>query len=342
MKIAMTSYYLPPQDRIGAGYMQHYLANAYVRAGHCVTMFSPVRVKSEDALYDLVTVPVGESNRFFRFARNLRKQDLRTFDVLHTGSESFLLGGKRRPYHICTYHGACLAEAIHAKSIKDRVRMVIFAMAEIVQCLVADRNVCVSRDTRRYIPLAKEVIWNGVDRTQFRPGPPKSAAPSILFVGELDSRKRGRELVEIFRTVIRPAVPNAELWIARDGTPVEVEGVHVFGRVSLEKLIELYQTAWIFCLPSSYEGFGVPYIEAMSSGTPVVATPNAGAKEVLENGKYGRIADLPQLGATLLEILQSDTERERLTNLGLSRAEDFDWQRIVELYLSTVPKSLPN
>ena len=339
MKIAMTSYYLPPQDRIGAGYMQHYLANAYVRAGHCVTMFSPVREKADDALYELVSVPVGERNRFFRFARNLRNQDLRAFNVLHTGSESFLLAGKRRPYHICTYHGACLAEAIHAKTVKDRVRMLIFAVAEIAQCLVANRNVCVSRDTSRYIPLAREVIWNGVDRTQFRPGPAKSAAPSILFVGELDSRKRGRELVEIFRTVVRPAAPDAQLWIARDGTPVEVEGVHVFGRVSLEKLIELYQTAWVFCLPSSYEGFGVPYIEAMSSGTPVVATPNAGAKEVLEEGKYGRIAELPELGSTLVEVLKSAEERERLTQLGLERAEDFDWQRIVERYLSTVPSA---
>ena len=122
MKIAMASYYLPPYDRIGAGYMQHYLANAYVHNGHQVAMFSPAQEKADDALYELVSVPVGRHNRFFQFAWNLRRQDFSHFDILHTGSESFLLFGKRRPYHICTYHGSCLAEAIHARKMKDRPR----------------------------------------------------------------------------------------------------------------------------------------------------------------------------------------------------------------------------
>ena len=82
----MAAYYLPPQDRIGAGYMQHYLANAYVRAGHDVTMFSAARTKADDALYNLVSVPVGDRNRFFRFALQLRRQPLSEFGLLHTGS----------------------------------------------------------------------------------------------------------------------------------------------------------------------------------------------------------------------------------------------------------------
>src|SRR5258708_39664396 len=105
MRIAMVSFYLPPRDVIGAGYMQHYLANAYVRAGHSVTMFSPVAEKADDALYDLATLEVSGSNRFFRFAWNLRGQDLSAYDLLHTGSEAFLLLGKRRPFHITTFHG---------------------------------------------------------------------------------------------------------------------------------------------------------------------------------------------------------------------------------------------
>jgi len=332
----MVSYYLPPLDRIGAGYMQHYLANAYVRAGNSVTMFSPVTDKSEDALYDLVTIPIQGRNRFFRFAWKLRRQAFTDFDMLHTGSEAFFLFGQKRPYHITTYHGSCLAEAIHSRRLQDRIRMLVMALAETGQCLLSDRNVCVSHNTRRYIPLAREVIWNGVDQTCFQPGLPKSTAPSILFVGELDSRKRGRALLEAFEREVRQFVPNAELWIVRDTTAIESPGVLSFGRVSLAKLIELYQTAWVFCLPSSYEGFGVPYIEAMSSGTPVVATPNAGACEVLEEGKFGRIVPLPELGKVLIEVLENSNERKRLTELGLRRAKDFDWPTIVERYLETV------
>jgi hypothetical protein len=57
LKIAMTSYYLPPMDRIGAGYMSHYLANFYQKAGHQVTMFSPPReisLRLESARYRLL------------------------------------------------------------------------------------------------------------------------------------------------------------------------------------------------------------------------------------------------------------------------------------------------
>ncbi len=333
----MAAFYLPPQDQIGAGYMQHYLANAYVAAGHRVTMYTPVQQLAAGALYEHVHLPSGTRNRFARFAWNLRNQDLSKYDLLHTGSESFLLGGKRRPYHIATYHGSCLAEALYARTNRDRLRMLCLAIAEIAQCFVADRNVCVSRNTRRYLPLAREVIWNGVDRTRFSAGASKSAAPSIFFVGTLESRKRGAELLDVFQRQIRPLLPEAELWIAREQTPVVAEGVRWFGPVSQDKLIELYQKAWVFCLPSSYEGFGVPYIEAMSCGTAVVATPNAGALEVLEGGRFGIIADLPNLGRALLAILQNEDERERMQTVGLTRAADFDWKRIVAAYLSTVP-----
>lgn len=332
----MTSYYLPPLDRIGAGYVTHYLANAYVKAGHDVTMFSPERERAEDALYHLRAVPVGKRNRILRFAWNLRKLDYTGFDLLQTGGDVCWLFGKKRPHHIATYHGSCLAEAIHSTDFRSRLRMFLLGLTELATCGVADRNVCISYNTRRYIPFAREVIWCGVDRTVFKPGTEKSASPSILFVGTMGSRKRGAELLEIFQHEIRPVMPRAELWIAREDKPVVAEGVRWFGRVSLEKLVELYQNAWVFCLPSSYEGFGVPYIEAMACGTAVTATPNVGALEVLENGKYGNIADLSQMGQTLLSVLQEESERGRMECLGLERAKEFDWNRIVTAYLAPV------
>jgi phosphatidylinositol alpha-mannosyltransferase len=337
LKIAMTSYYLPPMDRIGAGYMSHYLANFYQKAGHQVTMFSPPREKADDALYDLRPVPVGKSNRSFRFAWNLRDIDYSSFDLLHTAGDACWLAGKKRPHHIATFHGSCLAEAIYSPDFRSRLRMFLLGLAELATCAVADRKVCVSYNTRRYMPFVREVIWNGVDRAAFTPGAEKSAAPSILFVGTMGYRKRGAELLKIFQEQIRPVFPEAELWIVREQTPVVADGVRWFGPVSQEKLIELYQKAWVFCLPSSYEGFGVPYIEAMSCGTPVVATPNVGALEVLEHGKFGKIADLPALGEAIITLLQDGPERLRLRDNGLERANEFDWPGIVEAYLSSVP-----
>ncbi len=83
------------------------------------------------------------------------------------------------------------------------------------------------------------------------------------------------------------------------------EGVTVTGRLSDEELASWYRRAWVFCLPSTYEGFGIPYAEALLSGTPVVASPNPGARYVLADGKYGRIVEDPELGSSILELLSS-------------------------------------
>lgn len=336
MKIACISYYLPPVDLIGSGMQMHGLANAYVRHGHQVTMFSPYAKGADDALYQLCPVPVGNRNRVIRFAWNLRKQDFSQFDMLHAAMDDYLLLGKRRPFHIRTFHGSCLAEAMHIRGTRNRLRMLFLGLTEWLSCSVAHRRVCVSANTRRYIPFAREVIPNGVDLQIFRPGEDKSEHPSILFVGTMGYRKRGQMLLDIFEREILPRVPDAELWIAREPAPVNEKGVSWFGPVPLTELVRLYQRAWVFCLPSSYEGFGVPYIEAMACGTPVVATPNAGACEVLDGGRYGVLTEPEKLGQALLEVLRDADRRNDLAARGLVRAQEFGWDRIVAAYLGPV------
>jgi glycosyltransferase involved in cell wall biosynthesis len=70
----------------------------------------------------------------------------------------------------------------------------------------------------------------------------------------------------------------------------------------------------------------------MACGTPVVATPNPGAREVLQNGASGLLAREPRLGQALLNLLQDESHRADLTQKGLLRAQDFCWQRIANAY----------
>ena len=139
--------------------------------------------------------------------------------------------------------------------------------------------------------------------------------------------------MEIFRDAVRPAIPTAQLWMVCTDAPA-ADGVTVFGTVSTERLADLYRRAWVFCLPSSYEGFGVPYIEAMASGTPVVATPNPDAREVLDGGRYGVLAKPEELAGSFIKLLTDANERERLAALGLERAKMFGWDCIIDQYES--------
>jgi glycosyltransferase involved in cell wall biosynthesis len=137
--------------------------------------------------------------------------------------------------------------------------------------------------------------------------------------------------MEQFSRVIRPALPEAKMWMVCGDAPQE-PGVTVFGHVDEAKLADLYRRAWVFCLPSSYEGFGVPYIEAMASGTPVVATRNVGAVEVLDHGKFGVLVEPRDLGQEILCLLRDPDRREQLSKAGLCRARDFSWDSIVCQY----------
>ena len=329
LKIALISLYLPSGSKIGSGYQAHAMANAFAAHGWEVTMFSPCE-KPEDAAYQHVLVPVGDRWRTFRFAWRLRGYDWKAFDVVHAHGDDYWLWF-RRPVHVRTMHGSCIAEAWHIPKWKEKLRMALLGLSEIVATGAAHRTICVSKNTRRFYPWVRQVIPNGVDFNAFHPGDEKESRPTILFVGTFKNRKRGDLVMRAFAEQIQPAIPEAQLWMVCGDAPA-APGVTVFGRVSEEKLAELYRRAWVFCLPSSYEGFGVPYIEAMASGTPVVATPNPGATEVLDGGRFGRLVEPDAVGAALLELLQNEASRTQLAEMGLERARQYHWPRIVEQY----------
>jgi phosphatidyl-myo-inositol alpha-mannosyltransferase len=91
--------------------------------------------------------------------------------------------------------------------------------------------------------------------------------------------------------------------------------------------------AWVFCYPSTYEGFGIPHIEAMASGTPIVTSYNPGALELLCNGHYGIICQDHEFGEKLVTVLAEDSIRQRFAERGLDRVKAFSADAVAARYL---------
>lgn len=332
MNIAMTAGALPSDSRCGASYQAHYLANELIRRGHGLTMFS-LSPKPADALYRHQLIRRMPRATIWRWALDLRSIDYRDFDVLHCHGDDCFLGGAERPRHVRTLHGSSLVEAYRCDVLKYKIRIAALAVGEYLSLSVADLCVANARNTMRYFPTVRSYIPCGVDLSTFCPGGVKADVPVILFVGGIQGKKRGWLMLKTFREEIRPRLPRAELWVV-SGERVEGEGVRFFGKVATSRLVELYRSAWAFCMPSSYEGFGVPYVEAMACGTPVVATVNDGANEVLDRGRFGVLCRDGELGDRLTTLLADASARRKWSVRGLLRSKEYSWERVASQYVA--------
>jgi glycosyltransferase involved in cell wall biosynthesis len=309
--------------------------------GHAVTVFSQDPAPG-DARYVVQRVPVRDSRWSpLTFPMALRRCDFTSFDVIHAQGDEQWLRRRGNPPVVRTLHGTSLAEAwfngLRAGSPKRCLLHLYFYLMELVADVRADRVVGVSSGTGRFYPRMHAVIPNGIDLARFAAagdGVAKSDAPSIVFVGELDSRKRGRWLVDLFTRSVRPRVPGAQLWLVSPDAPLAsaVNGVVHCGTLDDDALATLIARAWVLCLPSAYEGFGRPYAEAMAAGTVAAATPNPGATDVLDDGRAGLIAMDSTLADALVGLLRDSGKRARFIAAGRTRAQQYAWPRVAEAY----------
>lgn len=158
----------------------------------------------------------------------------------------------------------------------------------------------------------------GVDAS-FAPG----AAPDsyLLLVGSIEARKNPLAAAEAARAVGRPLVvagPVRDEALARE---LRARGADLRGYVPKDELARLYRGAACLVFPSRYEGFGLPLVEAMASGTPVVAAPDAALREVA-----GDAAVFVEPTALAEGVRRALAERERLVAAGLERARSFTWE----------------
>lgn len=336
---------LPEEGRRPGGVEKavHRLSNALVTtSGHSVTLFS-LSPAPADARYD--SRSLFPSAGFLKRARGgrlsllpalLNTVDFHQFDVMHLhGDDWFFL--RRQIPSVRTLHGSALREAQNETSMLRRILHLSVYPLEKVSVNLATVSVAVSRDTASIYEV-KDVIGMGVDTNAFHSGE-KVTGPQILFIGTWEGRKRGRWMYRIFLEKILPAHPNARLHMATDYCPPH-PNVTVEQSPNDVLLSQRYRESWIFACASTYEGFGIPYVEALASGTAVIATPNGGATEILDHGKFGVLATDEEFGAAVNTLIEDSVRREQLAKKGIARAAEYSWETAARKYTDVYNRAI--
>lgn len=224
-----------------------------------------------------------------------------------------------------------------------------------------DRIIAVSKNTKadlaRYFQVDSgkvQVVYNGVD-DQFRRRLPAEDVdrwlrqleierPYLLFVG--NPTKPHKNLDNVIQAFARarqrrpfdarlvcvghrgPATFKLEQRAEQLGVGAEVR---MLGHVANEALPALYQGATLFLYPTLYEGFGLPVVEAMASGLPVITSESSALKEIAEGHAHlVDPLDVDSIAGAIVQCMSDPEHRASLARLGLRRAEAFHWRRTAE------------
>lgn len=189
---------------------------------------------------------------------------------------------------------------------------------------------------------------NGVDQSVFHPMAKQDeySLPKkyVLFVGTLEPRKNLPYLLQAWNEVKDEF---EDVWMIIAGTygnvfgslhlSTNMERVLFLGYVEEKNLPGLYAGATVFVLPSIDEGFGLPALEAMACGAPVLASNGGALPEVVgEAGIIFKLQDPEGLTSALREYLTSEHLRCSMKDKGLSRANLYDWQSPAHILWNTL------
>lgn len=346
----------------------HDLANALIRKGHFVSVIAPAE-SDEDLPFFVESTGKPRAVRYngsvarLSFgplvARRVSKWiEQGQFDVLHVHeplapSVSVLACWAAKGPIVATWH-----------SSMDRSR-VILSLAKIAQTVMekVTARIAVSPAARQtmmdHLGGDAVIIPNGVDVQSFSHATPMagwgSEQKSLVFFGRVDEPRKGLAVLLKALPKIRAEFPDLKVLIAGPGDCDDLldelsvqdrQAITQLGLVDEFTKPNVYASGSIYVAPNTGgESFGIVLLEAMASGTPVLASDLPAFQRVLSNGGCGKLftnEDSDSLAMAAIELLKDDAQRLRLQAAGLNRVLEFDWDtvadEVIEVYKSvTVP-----
>jgi glycosyltransferase involved in cell wall biosynthesis len=179
----------------------------------------------------------------------------------------------------------------------------------------------------------------------------KTEPPFLLFVGTLEKRKNVANLVNAYGSVRKQGLPHRLVLVGHPGygwreiecaiqrNPFKAD-IDIRGYLCSSEVNELYRSAELFVFPSHHEGFGLPVLEAMAAGCPVVCSRAGSLPEVAGDGaEYTDSRTVEGLAAGLISVLSSRSRLEELVTMGKRRVSQFSWDRCAETHLAAFRKA---
>lgn len=266
----------------------------------------------------------------------------------------------------------CLAYPEHYVGIRvaepdrfvlQRPGLVVYRARQVRRWARAHRVICVSAKTRDDLvsqlgvdPSRIDLVVSGVDTSCWTPAVSREPAvhhrPFVLYVGDADHRKNidgmFRTLNEIRRHTEMDLIwagglsPASRAEVERRACEAGVRDAVVFaGFVPDERLLSLYRGAVALLFLSRLEGFGLPAVEALAAGCPIVVAANSGTDEIVRNaGEIVSPDDPAQAARAVLRLASEPEARAAAIERGLERATLFDRLRMATGYVASFERSI--
>jgi glycosyltransferase involved in cell wall biosynthesis len=291
-------------------------------------------------------------------------------DLFHGTNFEIPLWSRRRS--VLTIHdlSTLLYPETHRTSAVRRARLRLPVAATMAAAIITPTE-AVKREVCERLKIKPEKVKaiHEAPRRTFTPLPGDEAAAIrqrlgvedefLLFVGTLEPRKNLSTLLRAFAqllndTSLRPqlVIAGGEGWMIRETLSLMDSGgikdrVRLTGYLNDEDLRALYSSCRAFIYPSLYEGFGLPPLEAMACGAPVVASRIAALQETLgEVAVLIEALDVQALSRSMTEIVKDEKRRVAISEAGIKRAARFSWDtaarrthEVYELSLQSIPSA---
>jgi len=311
-----------------------------------------------------MSVPMVETKRYMsiREVYSLLRRLRRIGEPIHLPSQHFARYALllRRPFIVTVHDLARICFPYAKESMWERIGLRLDALGlKKVEHIIAP-SACTKADLMSYLGIPEErisVVYAGVDLQVFKPVRARRFPfPYLLYVGSERPRKNLNALLAAFAALKRDASVFRDLKLVKVGvagrsaefrqrTCNEVESLGLreevifVEHVSDAELAAYYSSAIALVLPSLYEGFGLPLVEAMACGCPVIASNCSSLPEVASDaGLFVDPHDIDGLAQAMRRMVTDPALREQLMAKGFERAQHFSWDRAVQEMLQVYRK----